>query len=503
MSFLGIDVGTSGCKSAVFSETGQLLSLAYEEYDYQHPQPGWAILDAQQIWTQIKRTIQNASVRSASYQDPIQALCVSSLGEAVIPVSSNREILGPSLLNFDSRGDEYLDELKGNISAERHYRINGNIIGSPYTLTKLKWLKEHRPDLYFGADFFLHWSGFVSFLLGADAHVDYSLANRTLLFDLDCGDWSDELLDWAGLDREKLPPTIPSGQITGTVSRTVSAELGIPAGILIVSGGHDQCCNATGCGVIEPGRAMYGMGSYLCMVPVFSQRPEARVMMERGLNTEHHVVPGQFVSFIYNQGGILVKWFRDTFAQAERRQAQETGQDPYPALFAEIPDAPGKVVVLPHFAITGPPRFIQDSSGVMAGLKLETTRGEILKGILESTTYYLRESFETLPAAGIQIDEFCAVGGGSKSEVWIQLCADILGRPFVLPAVNEAGALGAAILASVGGGIFPSINSGVEAMVHIEQRFEPNGPKMKLYDECFAKYCQLYPLLADYLRAFS
>jgi xylulokinase len=242
------------------------------------------------------------------------------------------------------------------------------------------------------------------------------------------------------------------------------------------------------------------MGTFLCMVPVFSRRPETTLMLERGLNTEHHTVPGQFVSFIYNQGGILVKWFRDTFAQLERRQAQQAGQDIYTALLAEMPEEPGRVMVLPHFTMTGPPSFIQDSSGVIAGLKLETTRGEILKGILESSTFYLRESFETLPGAGIHIDEFCAVGGGSKSAAWIQLCADILGRPFVRPAVNEAGALGAAILAGVGSGVFPSIASGVEAMVHIEQRFDPDQRRMALYSERYQTYCQLYPTMAGYLR---
>ena len=195
-------------------------------------------------------------------------------------------------------------------------------------------------------------------MLGAEPHVDYSLANRTLLFDLSREDWSDALLDWAGLDREKLPPTLPSGQVVGAVSRSSAEELGLPAGIPIVSGGHDQCCNAVGCGVIEPGRAMYGMGSYLCMVPVFSRRPEARAMMALGLNTEHHAVPGQFVSFIYNQGGVLVKWFRDTFARAEHQQAVALGESLYPALFAEIPEAPTELLVLPHFTITGPPHFI-------------------------------------------------------------------------------------------------------------------------------------------------
>lgn len=500
MSLLGIDVGTSGCKTAVFSEKGLQLSLAYEEYDYQHPRPGWAELDARQIWEQIARSIRKVVSASGGTRDAIQAICVSSLGEAVVPVNARREILGPSVLNFDTRGDEYLPALKTSIAPERHYAINGNTIGSPYTLTKLKWLKEHQPDLYNRADSFLHWSGFVSFMLGADQHVDFSLANRTLLFDLDKADWSDELLDWAGLDRSKLPPTVASGQVVGSVSRAAAEELNLRAGTPIISGGHDQVSNAVGCGVTEPGRAMYGMGSYLCMVPVFSKRPEGQGMIERGLNTEHHAVPGQFVSFIYNQGGILVKWLRDTFAAAEHKSAKAAGQDIYPLLFSEMPEDPSGVVVLPHFTITGPPHFISDSKGVLAGLKLETSRGEILKGILESTTFYLRESIETLPGAGIHINEYCAVGGGSKSAQWVQICADILGRPFVRPQNNEAGVLGAAILAGVGCGVFPTIRDGASAMVHMEQRFEPEEHKTQLYNERFDKYCQLYPLMSDYLR---
>jgi xylulokinase len=501
MSLLGIDAGTSGCKSALFSDTGELLSLAYEEYDYRHPHPGWAELDVPAVWTQVKRTIRKAGAGTGG--DPVRALCVSSMGEAVVPVTARREIVGPSLLNFDARGDEYLPELEKSLPVERLYQVNGNTLGSPYTLTKLKWLKEHQPDLYRRADLFLHWSGFVSFMLGAEPCVDYTLANRTLLFNIEREDWSDELLDWAGLDREKLPPTVPSGRVIGAVSRAGAEELGLPAGIPIVSGGHDQCCNSVGCGVIEAGRAMYGMGSYLCMVPVFSRRPEPPQMIERGLNTEHHAVPGQFVSFIYNQGGVLVKWFRDTFARVEHLRAAEAGQSLYPALFSEIPEGPSGVMVLPHFTTTGPPHFIHDSSGVIAGLKLETTRGEILKGVVEAATYYLRECFESLPGAGIEISELHAAGGGSQSDPWVQLSADILGRPFVRSQMHEAGALGAAILAGTGSGLFPSLRSGVEAMVRLEQRFEPDPGRQRLYTERFAVYQSFAPAMEKAMRALG
>lgn len=241
-------------------------------------------------------------------------------------MTADRKILGPALLNFDVRGAEYLSELQGTIGNERLYRINGNTLGNQYSLTKLKWLKQYQHDLYQQTAVFLHWSGFVAFMLGADARVDYSLANRTLLFDLECGDWSNELLELAQLDREKLPTTVPSGVMIGTTAGAIADELGLSAGIPIVSGGHDQCCNGIGCGVIAPGQAMYGMGTYLCMMPVFTKRPETAAMIEGGLNTEHHAVPGRYVSFVYNQGGSLVKWFRNTFATSEHLKSQESGQ---------------------------------------------------------------------------------------------------------------------------------------------------------------------------------
>lgn len=501
MSLLGIDVGTSGCKAAVFSEDGEMLGLAYAEYNYQHPHPGWAELNTPQVWQQIKQTIALAAARVSG--DPVKALCVSSLGEAVVPVSAERKILGSSLLNFDVRGAEYLEALQEKLPVERLYHINGNTLGTNYTMTKLMWLKQYQPDLYRQADFFLHWSGFVSYMLGAEARTDFSLANRSLLFDLDRCDWSSELLDLAGLEREKFPVTVPSGVVIGSLGRAIADELGLPPSLPIVSGGHDQCCNGIGCGVISPGRAMYGMGTYICMMPVFAQRPEPAAMIARGLNTEHHAVPGQYVSFIYNQGGVLVKWFRDTFAAVERDQAQAAGQDLYPLLLAEMPPHPSPVMVLPHFTATGPPNFIADSCGVIAGLKLETSRGDILKGILDATTFYLRECLESLPGTGISITDFRAVGGGSKSEVWIQICADILGLPFVRPRINEAGALGAAVLAGAGCGVFPSLEAGVESMVQLGRMIEPNPARQRLYDERFAQYQQLWTLTADGLRALK
>lgn len=497
MSLMGIDVGTTGCKAVIFSEIGKILSSAYREYAYLSPEPGWGQLESLKVWQKIKATIAEAVVNNG---EAVTALAVTSLGESVVPVTNNREILGDSLLLFDPRGDEFLEDLGSRLDDETLYRITGNTLGSPYSLSKLMWIKQHWTEVYEKTDVFLFWSGFVAFMLGAEPAVDYSLANRSLLFDIDRTDWSDRLVAWSGLDRQKLPKAVPSGTVIGRVSRQAAEELGLPEGAAICAGAHDQCANALGSGVTEAGSAMFGMGTYLCIVPVFAKRPAPEVMIERGLNTEHHAHPQAFVSFIYNQCGSVIKWYRDTFAVEEHRQAQAGGGDVYNDLFSEIPNDLSSVVVLPHFAFMGPPEFISDASGVIAGLRLSTSRGDVLKGILEASIFSLKESIATLPGAGIHIDRYRAVGGGSRSETWIQLCADILNCSFERTDVTEAGALGSAVLAGTGTGVFSSLEEGTAATVRIRDCFEPNPDEVSLYEDRYQKYLRLWSLLEDFLR---
>lgn len=498
MSLLGIDIGTTGCKAAAFSEDGRMLALHYEEHQIHRSKPGWAELEPLEVWDKVKIAIKNVALECT--HDPIKALSVSSLGEAVVPVTKDRRILGPSILFFDVRGEEFMEGLRGQLNDEKLYSINGNTLGNQYGITKLMWIKRHQPELYDQTDKFLLWSSFIAFMLGAEPVTDYSLANRTLLFDLDQKDWSDELLGIANLDRSKLADIKHSGFEIGTVSSHLATELGLPQGVTISNGAHDQNASAIGCGVIQPGHAVFGMGTFICITPVFENRIEPTIMMQRGLNTEHHAVPSRFVSFIYNQGGSIVNWFRNTFAYNEHQQAKSAGEDIYNLLFNEIPQEPSRVLVLPHFTITGPPDFISDSSGVMVGLNLDSSRGDILKGILEGVTFSLKEVVDSLEQTDIEINEYRPVGGGSKSDAWIQIAADIMGQPFILPTVKEAGCLGAAIIAGIGSGTFASFEQGVEATVHLGRTFEPDMKMNQRYKSSYKLHKKLWPLMGDYLR---
>jgi len=497
MGLLGIDIGTSGCKAAVFHSDGSCASVAYEEYDVSRTQPGWAELDSVAVWGAVQRTISRAA--SGARGDPVRALAVSSLGEALVPVSRQRIVLGDAILNFDARGASYLPELEAALDAVRLYEITGNTLGNHYSLTKLMWLRDQAPRLYQQTDLLLPWGSFVSYMLGAEPVVDYSLANRTLLFDVGNAGWSEELGCVAGLDLGKMPHVSASGTAIGVVSDVMADALGLPRNVTVVTGAHDQCANAVGAGATTEGLAMYGIGTYACIVAPFAERRDARAMMAQGLNTEHHAAPGLYVTFMYNHGGSMLKWYRNTFAAVEHQRALQAGRSVYPELLAEMPAEPSGLVVLPHFALTGPPGFMSDSRGMVVGLTLETPRGAIAKGVLEGCTYYMRSCVEALPQTGISIDGYRAVGGGSQSDAWVQLSADILNAPIERPTVTEAGALGAAVLAGVGTGVFDSVEQGVEAMVRVERRFEPRSRHVPLYNEWYALYTSLWPRVGGFL----
>jgi xylulokinase len=485
MNLLGVDVGTTGCKAAVFSEKGELESLSYAEYEIQRPRPLQAELDAPAVWETIAGTIREAVARAGG-GGRIGALSVTSMGENVVPVSADRRILGPSILNVDHRGAEYVPALIEALPNEELHEINGNVWGNQYSLPKLMWIRDHQPDLYESARYFLHWGSFVLFMLGGEAVIDYALANRSLLFDIRTGDWSERLLRIGGIDREKLPRTVRAGEAAGAVSGTAAGATGLQAGTPLFVGTHDQCANALGCGVVEERMAMYGMGTFPTIAPVFGSDIRREVMIANGLNTEHHAVPDKFIAFLFHMGGSTVKWYRETLGAGAE----------LPSLLAEMPSTVAPLLVLPRFAPMGPPDYEEDPCAVIEGLSLETSRGDILKAILEANTMALNVLVERLPAAGIEVDTFHAVGGGSRSDAGLQIAADILGKPLIRADVAEAGALGAALLAGIGAGVYSGFGDAARATAGAGSTFEPNPARQRRYSEVFGLYKEFRSRLA-------
>lgn len=496
MSLLGIDVGTTGCKAVAFNEKGVILASAYREYPLHSPQKGWAELDGNRVWDDIKACI--GDVASKTKSDPISALAVSCQGEAVSYLNDKGEIIHNALVSFDNRTEPYVPKWLDKFGGKKIFETTGQPLAALFTALKLQWMQEHKPEIMKQTRLLLGFEDLVMYKLGQAPTTDYTLAARTLFFDVKKRDWCDEFLEFAGVDRSVMPALKPSGAIVGTVPDAIAADLGLPQGVKVVTGGHDQPCQSLGAGVTESNMASYGIGTVECICPAYSKLIINDVMLSNNICCYHHTCPDLYIALVYNfTGGSLFRWYRDTFAQDEQHRAQESGRDVYDILTQEAATHPTSVLVLPHFTTTGTPHFDTQAKGAFLGLRLGTTKGEITRAILEGITYELKMCLEMLKEAGGEVTTLRATGGGAKSAYWLQIKADIMGVPISVPAVSEAGCLGCAILAGAATGVYSSIREAAQTVSKIERTYEPNTEFHRLYSERFDCYKEIYPRLKD------
>jgi xylulokinase len=361
------------------------------------------------------------------------------------------------------------------------------------------WLKDERPEVFNKASKFLLYEDFAYFKLGLKPTIDYSLAGRTMAFDVTAREWSQEMFSNAGIDPQVMAEPRPSGEVVGEIPHAIAEKLNLPKGTIAVTGGHDQPVNALGGGVVSEGVAVDGMGSTECVTVGFNKPPINNKMFLSNYPVYSHVKPGMYVSLAFSYtGGNLLRWYRDTFAQDMVKESERTGIDVYDLILKDLPEEPTDIYVMPHFLGTGTPYMDPNSKGTISGLTLGTTRGQFVKALIEGISYEIRLNLERLEeAAGIKIDKLRAMGGGARSKIWLQLKADITGKKVVSLAISECGCLGAAILAGVGVGEYGSVDEAVEAVVSEVDVFRPNPDMYERYTKRFSVYSELYPNLKE------
>lgn len=499
MSLLGIDLGTTGCKAVAFDAEGRILASDYREYPLFFPKTGWIELDSSQVLRSAREVVRGVAAKVK--RDPVRALAVASQGEAVTPVDARGRPLDHAIVTFDSRTAPLVPWWEKKVGRKRIFEISGMPLHGMYTASKILWWKKERPKIFRCARYFLCYEDLLYHALGLPPVIDQSLAARTMLLDLGTGQWSGALCRAAGIDPDRLARVAPSGSVVGQVGAKAAKEFGLPAGVVAVTGGHDQPCGALGAGVVEDRVGMYATGTVECITPAFRKRVVHPNLLVNNIACYPHVVPGLFVALTFNfTGGSLLKWYRDTFARTERVLAESQGKDVYDLILAEAPKDPTSLFILPHFTATGSPHFDTESKGVIAGLRLSTTRGEIVRAVLEGVTYEMALNAHILGKCGAEIDSFRAIGGGAKSSTWMQLKADLLGKPVHAMRVSEAVCLGAAILAGTATGCYRSARSASLELSRIERTYRPEAKKAAVYRERFALYRELYPALKDWLH---
>jgi len=496
MSLLGVDVGTTGCKAIAFNLDGHIIAQAYGEYPLIHRRPGWSELDSNLVWQKVADAIRKVAAETKS--DPIRAFAVSSQGEAVTPVSEDGEVLDTAITTFDSRADEIAQEIEGRMSKLQIMRITGMPLSGITTMAKLIWLRRNKPDVYGKTWKFLGYEDFVLFKLGIKPVEDWSLASRTMMFDIIRKDWSEKMLNLAKVDRDLLPETAPSGTPIGEVPDKIADELGLPKGVVGVTGGHDQPCGALGAGVIREGLVMDATGTVECFAPAFTEPVLSEEMIEGNFACYPHVVSDLYVTLAFvSSGGVVLRWFRDVFGQREIEEAERKSLSAYDLLMEEMSDDISPVMLLPHFSGSGTPYLDTRSKGAILGLSLATGKGDIIRAIIEGVSFEMKYNLELLQEAGVRIDEFRAIGGGARSERWLQMKADIYEKPVVAMDVSEGVCLGAAILAGVAIGEYSSIQEAIEHIVRPRRTYMPRAEFSERYRERFEIYRRIYPAIRE------
>lgn len=502
MSLIGLDVGTNGCKAGLFGEDGRLLGYQYREYPLRMPRPGWVELDSELVLDSAFDCLKR--LEAARVSDRPVGIAISSQGEAVTPVGSRGEILSKAIVSYDIRTTAEVAHIERELGRSRVIEITGQPAHTMFSATNLMWVKKNQPELFQGAVKWLTFEDLLGTRLGAEPALDYTMAARTLAFDIRRKEWSEEMMEVAGLEPSAFSKPVPSATPLGTVSGEAARALNLPAGIEIVAGGHDQPCSALGAGVIEPGCAADGMGTVECVTAVVDRPLPVRVVEESNTPCYNHVVPEKYVVLAYVMtGGSVLRWFRDTIGPGVLGLDLESEDDFYErALEAvlERSEGPSGLLFLPHMAGSGTPWSDPESKGAIVGLSLSSCAADIYRAILEGTAFEIRENMSCLDRAGVLIEGIFATGGGSRSGLLLQLKADVTGKPIKACRVAEASSLGAAIIAGVGCGVFESFEAGVASAVGYREMLEPDPDLASAYDGAYEKYKRLYPAVKSVLE---
>jgi xylulokinase len=493
MSYLGLDVGTTGCKAVVFDENGRQLASAYREYPVLSPNEGWAEIDSRLVSESCMDVIREAAASCSD--DPVRGMGISSQGEAFTPVGPGGEMLGNGMVSSDARATAISENWSREFGRERLYEITGHTAHPMFTLFKLLWVRDNLPDAWNRAEKFYCFEELIHLKLGLDPAISWPLAGRTMMYDVRKHEWSPEILGAVGVHPTKLARTLPAGAVVGTIPPDVAQSLGLRDGVIVVAGGHDQTCGALGAGVASKGRAVYATGTVECITPAFQEPIFSSELYEKNLCTYDFTVKGMYTTVAFSlTGGNLLKWFRDEWSREEVAEAERTGANAYELIMKSMPDEPSKLLVLPYFTPTGTPYFDTEVKGAILGLRLSTTRGEVLRALLEGVAFEMRLNMDILDRSGIHIDELVAIGGGAKNRRWTQLKADVMGKPISTAEVTEAGCLGVAMLARAAD-TGENLTDLARRWVRLTEVVDPNPSNAAYYRDRFQAYLELYPVL--------
>ncbi|MCX7275845.1 MAG: FGGY-family carbohydrate kinase [Burkholderiales bacterium] len=496
---IGVDIGTQSTKAVLVSAQGDIVAQCAQSYQVETPKPLWAQqwpdvwLDAVEYC--IKGVMAQAGIAAAA----IKSICVSSLyGGSGIPVDASGKALYPCLIWMDRRAQDEVRWVHENVDLERLYDITGNGVDSYYGYTKMLWLREKEPAVWARTHHFLPPNSYVNARLTGEVAVDHSSAgNIGGVYDVKARAWSDEALQMLAIPRRMMPDRlVESSGVVGPLLPEWAERLGLLAGTPVVAGGVDAAVATLAAGAAQPGNHVAMIGTSMCWGTI---RPS--VDARHGLISMPHVFNGAQDLYVFGgaiTAGASVTWFRETFCQAEIAAGKAQGVDPHSLLEKDavlLPPGSDGLLFLPYLMGERSPVWDAQASGSFVGLGLHHGRPHLYRAVLEGVTYALRHNIEAGVKGIAQLDErLVVVGGASHSDMWMQIIADVTGRPVYTLADDVEASLGAAMLAAFGAGLI-SADAVRQGWVTPLPRTTPQPAAHAAYNHFFQQYVELYPAL--------
>jgi xylulokinase len=484
---LGLDVSTTATKALLMDRDGTVLAVAAREYGFETPRALWAEQDPALWWAGARETIAEVLATSSRTGNDIAAVGAAGQMHGMVLLDGAGEVVRPAILWNDGRTGPECDDIRAAVGRERLIAITGNDALTSYTASKLLWVRKHEPEAWARARHLLLPKDYVRFRLTGEHALDVNDGAGTVLFDLRTRTWSDEVVAALELDRAMLPRTVEGPEVVGTVTAEAAAATGLRAGTPVVGGAGDQAANAVGLGAVTPGIVAMSVGT---SGVIFMPTAGPAIERDGRLAAFCHAVPGTWhlMGVTMSAAGSL-KWLRDELAPQAR-------WDELTALAAEVPPGAEGLVFLPYLSGERVPYADPLARGAFIGLTVRHRLGHLVRAVLEGVAFSLRDVFALMSeTAPDPLVELRASGGGTNSALWRQVIADVLDVPLSLTRTAEGVASGAAMLAAVAAGWYPSVADASAAMVEVTDTTRPEQPDA--YTAAYAVYRSLYPKLKE------
>lgn len=496
---LGIDIGTSACKVAVFSKNGAVMATANADYPVYYPQPGWAEQNPEEWWMAVCSAVKEVLATGNILPEQIAGVGIDGQSWSAIAVDKEGNVLTNTPIWMDTRAADICAELNEQIGADRIFNLSGNSLQPSYTTAKIIWYQRNLPQVYERIYKILQSNSYIAYKLSGEMTQDMSQGYGLHCFDMHTGTWDKEMCEKLGIPMNFLPPIHPCHEVIGTVHEKAAKECGLATGTPVVAGGLDAACGTLGAGVIHPGETQE-QGGQAGGMSICTEKYIADARLILGF----HVVPGQWLlQGGTTGGGGVMRWMEQQFGEYERVEGKNQGKSSlqlFNEMAEKVPPGSEGVVFLPYMSGERSPIWNPDAKGLFYGLDFSKTKAHFIRSAMEGVAYSLKHNLDVAKEAGAEVRVLRAMGGSANSLLWTQIKADITGKPIVVPSSDTATTLGAVILAGVGVGMYESFEEAVALTVEEKRFHEPNTDNTEVYEMNYQIYLELYHNLKETMK---